>query len=118
MPGLFVSRFRAFMLLLAFGLGLGVQLASSAAMAAQMQAPARTSINTGAPCPGCDTDMQHDGLAPSCMFGWCSSTPALPAQSTGLEPLPAAVFPVSADAFVTGITSAPDPHPPRVALHS
>jgi len=107
MPGLFVSRFRVFMLLLAFGLGLGVQVASSAAMAAQMQAPAQAGISSGAVCPGCDMDMHHGGLAPSSMLGSCLTAPALPAQSTGLEPLPAAVFPASADAIVTGITSAP-----------
>jgi hypothetical protein len=118
MPGLFVSRFRAFILLLAFGLGLGVQVASSAAMAAQMQGPAQAGVSSEAVCPGCDMDMQYGGLAPSCMLGSCSNSPALPTQSTGLEPLPAAVFPVSVDAIVTGIASAPDPHPPRVSLHS
>jgi hypothetical protein len=118
MPGLFVRRFRVFMLLLAFCLGLGVQVASSAAMAAQMQGPAQAGISSGAVCPGCDADMQHSGLAPSCTLGSCSTIPALPAQSTVFEPLPRAVFPATADAMVTGITSAPDPHPPRVSLHS
>jgi hypothetical protein len=118
MPGLFVSRFHVFMLLLAFGLGLGVEVASSAAMAAQMQGPAQAGISSGAVCPGCDMDMHHGGLAPNCMLGSCSNTPALLAQSGGLERLPTAVFPASADATVTGITSAPDPHPPRVSLHS
>jgi len=118
MPGLFVSRFRVFILLLAFGLGLGVQVASSAAMAAQMQAPAQAGSSSGAVCPGCDMDMHYGGLARNCMLSSCSNTPALPAQSAGLEPLLAAVFPAAADAIVIGITSAPDPHPPRVPLHS
>jgi hypothetical protein len=118
MLGSFVSRFRVLMLLLAFGLGLAGQIGSSAAMAAQMQGPAQAGISSGAVCPGCDMDMHHGGVAANCMLSSCSNTPALPAQSTGLEPLPAAVFPASTDAIVTGITSAPDPHPPRVLLHS
>jgi hypothetical protein len=116
MLGLSVSRFRALMLLLAFGLGLAGEAASSAAMAAQ--GPAQAGISTGAFCPGCDADMQHGGLAPSCMSVFCSTIPALPAQSTGLERLPAAVFPASADVVVAGIASAPDPRPPRIFLHS
>jgi hypothetical protein len=111
MLGSFASRFRVFMLLLAFGLGLAGQVTSSAAMAAQMQGPTQAGINTGALCPGCDADMQHGGMAPSCMVTSCWTIPALPPQSTALEPRPA-------DAIVTGIASAPDPHPPRTFLHS
>ena len=114
----FVSRFRVLILLLAFGLGLAGQISSSAAMAAQMQGPAQAGIGTGAVCPGCGTDMEHGGLARSCMASSCWTIPALPAQSTSLEPGPAAVFPASSDTIITGITSAPDPHPPRVFLHS
>jgi hypothetical protein len=117
MLGLSVSRFRALMLLLAFGLGLAGEAASTAAMAAQMQGP-QAGISTGAICPGCDADMQRGGLAPSCMSVFCSTIPALPAQSTGLERLPAAVFPASTDVVIAGIASAPDPRPPRIFLHS
>lgn len=106
------------MLLLAFGLGLASQVMSSAAMAAQMQGPAGAGISTGALCPDCDGDMQQGGLAPSCMATSCWTIPGLPAQSTALEPHAAAIFPVSADANFAGIALAPDPHPPRVLLHS
>ncbi len=109
--GVVHSRFRVLMLLLAFGLGLTGQVTSSAAMGAQMQGPAQA--GTGALCPGCDADMQPGGMAPSCMATSCWTIPALPPQSMTLEPRPAAVYPISADAIVTGITSAPDPHPPR-----
>ena|SRR6516225_10752080 len=118
MLGFFVSRFRVVMLLLAFGLGLAGQVVSSAAMAAQMQGPAPAGISPGAPCPGCDPDMQRGGLASTCMVSSCWTIPALPPQSTTLEPQPAAVFPTSADAIVTGVASAPDPRPPRAFLHS
>jgi hypothetical protein len=118
MLGSFVNRFRVLMLLLAFGLGLAGQVTSSAAMAAQMQAPARTGIGAGTLCPGCDTDMQDGGPAPSCMVTSCWTIPALPPQGTTLEPRPGVVFPASAEVIVTGITSAPDPHPPRAFLHS
>src|SRR6516165_3733316 len=117
MLGSFVSRSRVLMLLLAFALGLAGQVVSSAAMAAQMQGPAQAGASTGSPCPGCDADMQHGSL-PSCMTASCWTIPALPPQSTALEPRPAAVFPTSADAIVTSIASAPDPHPPRAFLHS
>ena len=115
MLGLFVSRFRVVMLLLAFALGLAGQAVSSAAMAAQMQGPAP--VGSGTLCPGCDGDRQDSGLAPSCMVSSCWTVPALPAPSTALEPRPSAVFPASADTITTGITSAPDPHPPRAFLH-
>jgi len=114
----FVSRFRVLILLLAFGLGLAGQISSSAAMAAQVQGPAQAGIGTGTVCPGCDADMQYGGLAPSCMASCCWTIPALPAQSTSLEPGPAAAFPASAGAIITGITSAPDPYPPRAFLRS
>jgi hypothetical protein len=118
MLGSFVSRFRVFILLLTFWLGVAGQVTSSAATAAQMQGPALVGINGGALCPGCDGDRQDSGLAPSCMGSSCWTVPALPAQSTALEPLPSTVFPASADTIITGIISAPDPHPPRALLHS
>jgi len=118
MLGSFISRFRVLVLLLAFALGLAGQVVSAAAMAAQMQAWTQAGISTSGLCPGCDGNMQHGGLAPGCMSSSCWNIPALPAQGTALEPHVAAVFPVSADAIVAGIASAPDPHPPRTFLHS
>ena len=117
MLGLVVRRFRVLMLLLAVGLGLASQVVSNAAMAAQMQGPVQACLGAGTLCPGCDADMQHGSL-PSCMTASCWTIPALPPQSTALEPRPAAVFPTSADAIVAGIASAPDPRPPRAFLHS
>jgi hypothetical protein len=117
MLGFYVSRFRVLILILAFGLGLAGPVVSSAAMAAQMQGPAQAGVGAGSPCPDCDADMQH-GLLPSCMTMSCWTIPALPPQSTTLEPRRAAVFPASADTIVTGIRSAPDPRPPRAFLHS
>jgi hypothetical protein len=118
MLGSFVSRFRVVTLLLAFALGLAAQAMSNVAMAAHMQSAADAGISPDVACPGCDTDMQHGGLAPSCRASSCWTVPALPPQSATLERQPAAGFPPSADAIVTGITSAPDPHPPRDFLHS
>ena len=117
MLGLFVNRSRVLMLLLAFALGLAGQVVSNAAMAAQMQGQAQVAAGAGSPCTGCDSDMQHGSL-PSCMTMSCWTIPALPPQSTTLEPPPSVVFPASADSIVTGIRSAPDPHPPRAFLHS
>jgi hypothetical protein len=119
MPGLILSRFRALMLILAFGLGLAAQAMPNVVMAAQMQSPAQAGISSGTLSPGCDGDMQHGcGLAADCTAASCCTIPALPAQSTALEPHAPAVFPAWADANVAGIASAPDPHPPRAFLHS
>ena len=117
MLGLFVSRSHILMLLLAFALGLAGQVVSNAAMAAQMQGSGQAGASTGSPCPDCDADMLHGSL-PSCMTMSCWTIPALPPQSTTLGPRLAAVFPTSADVIVTGMASAPDPHPPRALLHS
>src|SRR5713101_3152349 len=56
----FVSRFRVLMLLLAFALGMAGQIASTAAMAAEMQPVASVGMASDDPCPGCPGD-QHSG---------------------------------------------------------
>jgi len=62
-------------LLLAFGLGLAATAMSNVAMAAPIQEPAQAGIRSGALCPGCDSNMQRGGLAPSCV-----APPAAPSQ--------------------------------------
>ena len=117
MLGSIAGRFRVPILLLAFGLGLAAQAMSNVAMAAPIQEPAQAGIRSGALCPGCDSNMQRGGLAPSCMATSCCTIPALPTQSMALEPHAEAAFPISADVSAAGIASAPDPHPPRAFLH-
>ena len=117
MLGSFISRFRVLMLLLAFGLGLAGQITSSAVMAAQMQPMASLGMASDNACPGCPDD-QQGGMTASCSVVGCWTAPALPVQSATPERLPQVAFAVSADVVIAGITTAPDPHPPRPILHS
>ena len=120
MLGLVISRFRTTMLLLAFALGLAGQVLSSVAMAAQMQPAAGPNMTSpGASCPGCDGDGQLGGMAVGCTVVACWTAPALPAQDTitGSVERPAG-FAAPPDAFIAGVTAAPDPYPPRSSLHS
>ena len=117
MSGSVISRFRALMLLLAFGLGLAGQIVSSAAMAAQMQAAAHPGTATGMNCPACPGD-QGGGIAASCTIAVCWTIPALPAQGGAAERPPQAVFVRSVELTVAGIATAPDPYPPRSFPHA
>jgi hypothetical protein len=116
MFGSLITRFRVAMLLLAFGLGLAGQLVSNVAMASQMQAPTQIGIGSGHMCPGCATDEQPGSMMAGCSVAACWTSPALPAQDTGPQLRPAASFSISPDRVIAGVTSAPDPHPPRPFL--
>lgn len=105
------------MLLLAFGLGLAGQVTSTAAMAAQMQSVAGPGIASDHPCPKCPGD-QHGGMAIGCSAVACWTAPALAAQSTITESVPPVAFTASPDVMIVGIATAPDPHPPRLLLHT
>ena len=117
MFGSLITRFRVVMLVLAFGLGLAGQIASSAAMAAQMQVAPNAGMATGMDCPGCPSD-QTGGMAAGCTVAACSTVPALPAQGGATERPQQAVFMPSAELIIAGIATAPEPHPPRPFLHT
>ena len=117
MLGSFVSRFRVLMLLLAFALGLAGQVASTAAMAAQMQPMTSEGMMTSDhPCPACPSE-QPGGMMPTCAAIGCWTVPALPAQSAAPQPSREVAFGVLPDVVMAGIATAPDPHPPRSVLH-
>jgi len=116
MLGSFVSRFRVLMLFLAFALGMAGQIASTAAMAAEMQPVASVGMASDDPCPGCPGD--QGGMMTSCSIVGCWTAPALPAQSATLGPSPQVAFLVPSDVVIAGIATAPDPHPPRPILHT
>ena len=118
MLGSVISRFRT-VVLVAFMLGLTGQVLANVAMAAQMQPATSPSMTSpGAPCPGCDGDGQP-GMAAGCTVAVCWTIPALPAQATVVDSMqrPAA-FAVPPDAFIAGISAAPDPYPPRSLFHA
>lgn len=117
MLGSFVSRFRVFMLLLTFALGVAGQVASTAAMATQMQPMATAGMAADDPCPGCPGD-QTGGMMANCGVIGCWSAPALPAQSATAEPSQQEVFGSLPDIVIAGTVAAPDPHPPRSSLHT
>ena len=116
MLGSFVSQFRVLMLLLAFALGVAGQVASTAAMAAQMQPVTSVGMASDDLCPGCPGD-QHGGMMTSCSVVGCWTTPALTAQSATFGPSPQVAFVVPSDIVIAGIATAPDPHPPRPIPH-
>ena len=105
------------MLLLAFALGMAGQVASTAAMAAEMQPVTSVGMASDDPCPACPRD-PHGGMMASCRVVGCLSAPALPAQSATLDPVPLVAFAVPSDIVIAGIATAPDPHPPRPILHT
>ena len=117
MLGFLIIRFRVVMLLLAFGLGLAGQIASSAAIDAQMQVAPTAGMATGMDCPACPSD-HTGGMMGSCSIAACWTIPALPTQERIPEqPAPLAFVP-SAGSVIAGIATAPEPHPPRLILHA
>ncbi|MGE5268922.1 MAG: hypothetical protein ACM3JG_04530 [Thiohalocapsa sp.] len=110
------SRFRILVLLLTFALGLAGPVASTAAIAAQMQLMTSHDIGSGHGCPGCPGEQHGAAVAPCSAVG-CWTVPALPAQNLIPEPLEQVVFAPLPELVIAGITSAPDPHPPRSSPH-
>jgi hypothetical protein len=117
MFGSLVSRFRLVTLLLALGLGTVGGVVLDAALASQMEGPKQAAVSAVHPSPTCP-DVHSCAMIPGCTTAVCWTVSALPAQSTVLQPRPAAVLPEPAEPSITGIVSSPDPHPPRVFLRS
>lgn len=104
-------RFRAFLLLVAFALSIGGQAAMGAAMAARTRPIAPAVLSAAGGSPGCDR--AGGAVAPLCAPVSCANLPVIAAQRAIFE-APRAALPVSASNVVgPGISSKPDPHPPR-----
>jgi hypothetical protein len=112
-----LNRLRLATLLLAFGLGLVGGVASDAAMASQMAGIGQSGLSADHPCPMCP-DAQSGAMMPGCTTAACWTIPALPVQTTVVQPRPAAAHPEPAEPRIAGIVFSPDPHPPRALPHS
>ena len=112
-----VIRFRVLVLLLAFVLGMAGQVASTAAMAMQMQPVTSAGIGSVHHCPACPGD-QDGGLMANCSAVGCWTAPALPAQSASAAAQRQIAFGLGREAVLVGIVILPDPHPPRLVFHT
>jgi hypothetical protein len=117
MLGFPTTRLRFVMLILAFALGLGGPAVSHGTMAAPMQTALASGMATGMDCPNCP-DNHKGGMTASCSVTACWTIPALPAQSATVDRQLQAVFTRSGAPIITGIATAPDPHPPRSFLQT
>ena len=116
MLGSLVSRFRVLAVVLAFGFGLLGPVASNVAMAAQMQSMSG-GMASDQPCPACPGD-QHGGITPMCSAVGCWVAPALLGYNVPVEPMQRMAFVTPPDMMIMGISTPPDPHPPRIPSHT
>lgn len=117
MLGFLTTRFRFVMLLLAFALGLAGQIGSHGATAAPMQTAMASGMASGMDCPACPGD--HNGaMTDACSVIACWSIPGLPVQIATVARRLQTVFTRSGEPIITGIATAPDPHPPRTFLQA
>lgn len=118
MVGSRFGRFRAILLLVAFGLSIAGQ-AFAATVVVDQSAAARAKptmmINDvgGMPhCPGCD-QANNTGMVPSCAVGICWGLVAVPAQAVHVDFVKSVVFAQPPYTLPHGIAVRPEPHPPR-----
>lgn len=112
-----LTRVRVFAMLLAIGLGLTAQLAATAAMASSMAAGGEPEVSAAGMCPGCDGGKTDMGMSAQCGTVFCSNIVAVPASSPILEKLePEGFVPARYDGS-TGLSTRPDPYPPRTTFH-
>jgi len=107
-------RVRAFLMILAFGFGLIAQVITGTAMAAPMQTSG-VSVSAMTDCPGC---ARGDNVAVTggCVVAYCWNMAAVPVQSIGVERIaPLAFVPGHYDLY-PGLSSRPDPYPPKSSL--
>lgn len=107
------ARLRALLLLMAFSLSFGGQVIAGVAMAAQTVPTAATTASAVSECPGCDGTA---GMAPQCAIVFCSNVPVIPTQGAIFEPPPATISLSAFYSIGSGISSRPDPYPPRRLL--
>lgn len=107
------TRFRrlcALALIVAFGLGVGLQGMLGANMAAQVTGMAMSSDEQPAGCGACD---DHEGIAPSDCYQMCVGFVAVvPAEALAAMTI-MTMIPLGRGVAVAGRTGPPEPYPPR-----
>ena len=107
-------RLRAFLMILAFGFGLIAQVLMGTAMAAPMPATG-ISVTAMTECPAC-AGGDNAALTGGCVVAYCWNMAAVPAQSIGVERGASLAFVAGHYDLHPGLSSGPDPHPPKSSL--
>jgi len=115
-----LARLRAFVLLIAFGIGLAGQAVASPLMPMAQNDSPRLTVPMGGSsgCPACDRNDSSQAPAPGCAVAFCSVSPAILPQGPTVKPAPHATFFVVAGERFQGITVRPDLGPPRPTRHA
>jgi hypothetical protein len=110
-----VTRFRGWLLLLAFALSLAGQAVAGAAMAAPVAQPAGAHVSALGSCPDC-IGGGMDSAMPQCALVFCGTMLAITATGPIIDRFGSVVFFVSPTDPGIGLSPDPDPHPPRISL--
>lgn len=106
-------RFRAILLLLAFGLGISSQFASVAAMAAETAKPDRIIGASGAECPGSNANDRQCATAAGCIVSCERAMPGIISEGVPSAAAVDAAFAFPAQMTLSGGAARPEPYPPR-----
>jgi hypothetical protein len=107
-------RLRSFLMILAFGFGLAAQVLMGAAMATPMPATG-TSVKAMTDCPGCGGG-DNAAVMGGCVVAYCWNMAAVPAPSIGIERVGSPAFATGHYDLHPGLSSRPDPYPPKSSL--
>ena len=113
-----LARLRALLLLLAFGLGRAGQ-ATAAPLMTMPASPPETTVMAMAgtsDCPGCPGGYDL-GMSPACAATSCPATMAVSPQGPIVEPIGRTVFAPVYVHLAQGVSTDPEPHPPKSILH-
>jgi hypothetical protein len=108
------TRVRAFLMILAFGFGLAAQVLTGAAMATPMPATG-TSVTAMTDCPDCPSGDNVAAMG-GCVVACCWNMVAVPAQSIAVERVAPPAFATGNYDLHPGLSSRPDPYPPKSSL--
>jgi hypothetical protein len=107
-------RLRSFLMIRAFGFGLAAQVLMGAAMATPMPATG-TSVKAMTDCPGCG-DGDNAAVLGGCAVACCWNMAAVPVQSVPVERVASPAFVTGHYDLHPGLSSRPDPYPPKSSL--
>jgi hypothetical protein len=108
-------RLRSLLMILAFGFGLAGQVLMGAAMATPMPATG-TSVKAVTDCPGCPGGDNAAAMG-GCTVAYCWNLVAVPVQSVPVERVAPAAFATGHYDLHPGLSSRPDPYPPKSSLY-
>ena len=101
-------------MILAFGLGLGAQVLMGTAIAAPMQASG-IGVKAMMDCPG-SAGGNKVAVLDGCAVACCWNMAAVPVQGVGVERVAPLAFVADRYDLNPGLSSRPDPYPPKSCL--